>query len=58
MFTAASDSATVVEGKDSLKARGMRSPDRAEAILLSVYEPAPPLVKPTMGWISLAPSNA
>lgn len=43
--TRASDGATVVESKDSLKARGMNSPDRAEAVLLSVYEPAPPLVK-------------
>jgi hypothetical protein len=43
--TRASDSATVVESKDSMKARGLSSPDRGEAVLLSVYEPAPPLLK-------------
>lgn len=32
---------TVVESKDSMKARGINSPDRAEAFLLSVYEPFP-----------------
>jgi hypothetical protein len=32
---------TVVEGKDSLKRRGMSSPDRGEAVLLAAYEPAP-----------------
>lgn len=31
----------VVESKKQMKARGMKSPDRAEAILLSVYEPRP-----------------
>jgi len=30
-----------VEGKASLRKRGMSSPDRAESVLLSVYEPAP-----------------
>lgn len=30
---------TVVEGKPSMKTRGLSSPDRAEALLLSVYEP-------------------
>lgn len=30
---------TVVESKKSMKARGIGSPDRAEALLLSVYEP-------------------
>lgn len=30
---------TVVEGKPSMKTRGLSSPDRAEAVLLSVYEP-------------------
>ncbi|MER5482568.1 hypothetical protein ABT024_05040 [Streptomyces sp. NPDC002812] len=29
----------VVESKKQMKARGMKSPDRAEAILLAVYEP-------------------
>lgn len=43
--TRSSDSTTVVESKDSLKARGISSPDRAEAVLMSVYEAAPPLVK-------------
>lgn len=32
---------TRVEGKDSLRKRGMSSPDRAESVLLAVYEPAP-----------------
>lgn len=27
--------------KKTMKARGMKSPDRAEAVLLSVYEPEP-----------------
>jgi hypothetical protein len=31
---------TVIESKKSLRARGVSSPDRAEAILLAVYEPA------------------
>ncbi|WP_431976066.1 hypothetical protein [Micromonospora haikouensis] len=31
---------TVVESKDKMRARGIRSPDRAEAMCLSVYEPA------------------
>ncbi|MFJ5212294.1 hypothetical protein [Streptomyces nigra] len=31
----------VVESKKQMKARGMKSPDRAEAILLAVYEPNP-----------------
>jgi hypothetical protein len=31
----------VVESKKSMKARGMKSPDRAEAILLAIYEPGP-----------------
>lgn len=31
----------VVESKDSMKGRGARSPDRAEAVLLSVYDPGP-----------------
>lgn len=39
------DGTTVVEGKDSLKKRGKNSPDRAEAVLLSVYEPAAPVAK-------------
>lgn len=30
---------TVVEGKPSMKERGLSSPDRAEALLLAVYEP-------------------
>lgn len=34
---------TVIERKDRLKKRGLRSPDRAEAILLSWYEPQPPI---------------
>jgi hypothetical protein len=33
---------TRVESKDSLKERGLSSPDRAEAALMAVYEPAPP----------------
>jgi hypothetical protein len=31
-----------VESKDSMKARGLTSPDRAEAWLLSIYEPGTP----------------
>ncbi|RLV64266.1 hypothetical protein STAN_7086 [Streptomyces sp. CBMAI 2042] len=30
---------SVVESKKQMKARGMKSPDRAEGILLAVYEP-------------------
>lgn len=30
---------TVIESKDSMKRRGISSPDRAEAVLLAVYEP-------------------
>jgi hypothetical protein len=30
---------TVIETKASMKSRGMASPDRAEAVLLCVYEP-------------------
>ena len=30
---------TVIESKDHMKARGINSPDRAEALLLAVYEP-------------------
>jgi hypothetical protein len=36
---------TVVESKKSMKDRGLTSPDRAEACLLSVFEPAPALRK-------------
>lgn len=32
---------TVIEGKASMKARGLSSPDRAEAVILACYEPAP-----------------
>jgi hypothetical protein len=32
---------TVVESKDAMRKRGLRSPDRAEAWLLSIYEPGP-----------------
>ncbi|MCD9904573.1 hypothetical protein LUR56_39865 [Streptomyces sp. MT29] len=32
---------TIVESKKSMKARGMKSPDRADGALLSVYEPEP-----------------
>jgi hypothetical protein len=37
---------TVVEGKPSMKARGVSSPDRAEAVLLAVYEPLVPKGRP------------
>jgi hypothetical protein len=30
---------TVIESKKSMKKRGLRSPDEAEAVLLSAYEP-------------------
>ncbi|MDI3409267.1 hypothetical protein [Streptomyces cavernicola] len=36
---------TQIESKKSMKARGMNSPDRAEAVLLALYEPEP-LQKP------------
>ncbi|GIH95416.1 LAGLIDADG family homing endonuclease [Planobispora siamensis] len=36
---------TVVESKKKMRLRGLSSPDRAEAALLSVYEPAPPKTK-------------
>lgn len=36
---------TQIESKKSMKQRGMKSPDRAEAILLALYEPEP-LVQP------------
>ncbi|MEU5978510.1 hypothetical protein [Streptomyces sp. NPDC047315] len=32
---------TEIESKKAMRARGMKSPDRAEAVLLSVYEPEP-----------------
>jgi hypothetical protein len=32
---------TVIEGKASMKTRGLPSPDRAEAVILACYEPAP-----------------
>jgi hypothetical protein len=37
--TTAAGGMTVIETKKSMKARGLASPDRAEAILLAVYEP-------------------
>jgi hypothetical protein len=36
---------TRIESKQSLKNRGLSSPDRAEAMLHAVYEPAPPVSK-------------
>ncbi|MFI9155717.1 hypothetical protein [Streptomyces sp. NPDC053367] len=32
---------TVIESKKAMRARGMKNPDRAEAVLLAVYEPEP-----------------
>ncbi|MFH8465998.1 hypothetical protein [Streptomyces sp. NPDC017991] len=32
---------TQIESKKAMKARGMKSPDRAEAVLLALYEPEP-----------------
>ncbi|MGW1275541.1 hypothetical protein ACWD4V_01100 [Streptomyces tsukubensis] len=32
---------TEIESKKSMRARGMKSPDRAEAVLLALYEPEP-----------------
>ncbi|MFJ1552759.1 hypothetical protein [Streptomyces mirabilis] len=32
---------SIIESKKTMKARGMKSPDRAEAALLAVYEPEP-----------------
>jgi hypothetical protein len=40
---------TVVESKDKMKKRGVTSPDRAEAWLLSIYEPAPSKPKRKQG---------
>lgn len=37
--TTAAGGMTVIESKASMKARGLSSPDRAEAVLLAVYEP-------------------
>jgi hypothetical protein len=36
---------TIVESKKSLRTRGLSSPDRAEALLLAVYEPGEPARK-------------
>jgi hypothetical protein len=36
-----SDGKTEIESKKSLRKRGLSSPDRAEALLLAVYEPGP-----------------
>jgi hypothetical protein len=33
---------TTIEAKKHMRTRGVRSPDRAEAVLLSTYEPLPP----------------
>lgn len=38
-YTTNSRGQTVIESKKSLKARGLASPDRAEAFMLAVYEP-------------------
>ncbi|MGW6569781.1 hypothetical protein [Streptomyces sp. NPDC054975] len=32
---------TLIESKRAMKGRGMKSPDRAEAVLLALYEPEP-----------------
>jgi hypothetical protein len=40
-YTTNSGGRTVVESKDSMKSRGIGSPDRAESLLLAVYEPVP-----------------
>jgi hypothetical protein len=40
-MTTSSTGHTTVEPKKSLRARGLPSPDRAEALLLSIYEPGP-----------------
>ncbi|MFI6273187.1 hypothetical protein [Micromonospora zamorensis] len=39
-YSTDSQANTVVESKDSMRKRGVRSPDRAEAGCLAVYEPA------------------
>jgi hypothetical protein len=41
-YSTSSNGKTVVESKDSMRKRGISSPDRAEAVLLSVFEPPPP----------------
>ena len=42
----------VVESKKQMKARGVKSPDRAEAILLCVYEPEPLTPAKTRGLLN------
>ena len=39
MYGTNSGGRTVIESKDRMKARGLNSPDRAEAVLLAIYEP-------------------
>lgn len=40
-YSTSSAGRTVIESKKRMKARGVASPDRAEAVLLSFYEPIP-----------------
>lgn len=42
---------TVIETKKSMKERGLRSPDRAESLLLALYEPQEPVKKGTAARI-------
>lgn len=39
-YSTSSTGETVVESKDSMRSRGIRSPDRGEGAILAVYEPA------------------
>ena len=39
MYGTNSGGRTVIESKEKMKGRGHNSPDRAEALLLAVYEP-------------------
>lgn len=43
---------TVVEGKPSMRKRGLKSPDRAEAALLAIYEPVPLLSRRRRGVLN------
>lgn len=64
LYGTTSSGKTQVESKKAMKLRGISSPDRAEACLLVVYEPAPPKPKRkkstliTLGGESMLGRNA
>lgn len=45
MYGTSSQGLTVIESKDSLRKRGLNSPDRGEAVLMAFYEPQPAAAK-------------